>query len=68
MLLFHRKPYYLKLGLKTVRCAINKFIEQEYMEIDGNKVRLHFHMGGDYKISKIHVVNISWFKLENIKA
>ena len=29
------------------------------MEIDGNKVRLHFHMGGDYKISKIHVVNIS---------
>ena len=39
-----------------------------YMEIDGNKVRLHFHLGGDYKVSKIHVVNISWFKLENIKA
>ena len=29
------------------------------MEIDGNKVRLHFHLRGDYKVSKIHVVNIS---------
>ena len=46
----------LNTGFKNVRYAINKLVEQGYMEIDGNKVHLHFHLGGDYKVSEIHVL------------
>ena len=46
----------LNTGFKNVRHAISKLVEQGYMEIDGNKVHLHFHLGGDYKVSEIHVL------------
>ena len=46
----------LNTGFKNVRYAISKLVEQGYMEIDGNKVHLHFHLGGDYKVSEIHVL------------
>ena len=52
----------LKTGSKNVWCVINKLVEQGYMQIDGNKVHLHFHLEGDYKVSKIHVPNNFYFK------
>ena len=45
----------LQTGLKNVWYAKNKLMEQGFMEIDGNKVHLHFHLEGDYKVREIHV-------------
>lgn len=43
----------LKTGLKNVRESVNELIEEGYMMIDGKKVNLHFHLGGDYEVSKL---------------
>ena len=43
----------LKTGLKYVRESVNELIEKSYMMINGKKVNLHFHFGGDYKGSKL---------------
>lgn len=37
----------LKSGLKNVRETVNELVEKEHMIIDGKKVNLHFHLGGD---------------------
>ncbi|XP_078347604.1 uncharacterized protein LOC144632757 [Oculina patagonica] len=39
----------LKEGLKNVCHSVNQLVEKGYIEIDGKKVNLHFHLGGDYK-------------------
>ena len=46
--------------------SLSMLVEQGYMEIDGNKVHLNLHLGGDYKVSEIHVLYGFWFKIENI--
>ena len=43
----------LKTGLKNVRESVNELIEEGFMVINGKKVNLHFHLGGDYKVSKL---------------
>ena len=40
----------LNTGFKNVRYAISIFILHSYY------VHLHFHLGGDYKVSEIHVL------------
>ena len=42
----------LKEGLENVCHSVNQLVEQGFMIIDGKKVNLHFHLGGDYKVSK----------------
>ena len=37
-------------GLKNVIDAVNTLIDDGYMLIDGRRVNLHFHFGGDYKV------------------
>ena len=37
----------LKSGLKNVCETVNELVEKEHMIIDGKKVNLHFHLGGD---------------------
>lgn len=32
--------------------SVNQLVEEGYMTIDGKKVNLHFHFGGDYKVSE----------------
>jgi len=41
----------LKNGLKNVCETVNQLVEMGHMIIDGKKVNLHFHLGGDYKVS-----------------
>ncbi|XP_068697088.1 uncharacterized protein [Montipora foliosa] len=39
----------LKNGLKNVCEAVNELMDQGYVIVDGKKINLHFHLGGDYK-------------------
>lgn len=48
----HEEYGTLKEGLKNVCHSVNQLVEKGYIEIDGKKVNLHFHLGGDYKVSK----------------
>ena len=37
---------------QNVRESVNQLVEQRHVIIDGKKIKLHFHLGGDYKVSK----------------
>jgi len=37
-------------GLKNVIDAVNTLIDDGCLYIDGKRVNLHFHLGGDYKV------------------
>lgn len=37
-------------GLKNVIDAVNTLVEDGCILIDGRRVNLHFHLGGDYKV------------------
>ena len=52
----------LKNGLKNVCETVSQLVERGHMIIDGKKVNLHFHFGGDNKlsgVSEIHVIVLS---------
>ena len=39
----------LKVAFKDVFTEINSFIEQRFINVNGQKVKLEFFLGGDYK-------------------
>ena len=43
----------LKAGLANVTRTVNDLIEERFILINGQKVKLEFYLGGDFKVSEI---------------
>ena len=46
----------LRNGLANVTASVNKLIEDGFIEMNGKKVKLQFFLGGDYKVSIMHIL------------